>query len=76
MTVNGDPNEACVIRVYTNAPEILNMTSNEIKIPKGGSTRISLKFDPQNGNQINEFVLFLFKEKKPWQKILIRVQYG
>ena len=73
MTVKGDDKEDIVLKVYTNAPGILNMESNELSIAKGSFTKISLKFDPQQ--EVPEFALFFFRNNSPWQKIVIKVAH-
>ena len=64
-----------MIKIYTDVPEIINMETNEVKVPKGGVSKVSLRFYNQTGYRPQSFNLFLFKNGNPYQKIVIYVEY-
>ena len=51
------------------------MDSNEVTVPKGEKFKVSLKFEYSNTEESQDCYLFLLKDNRPWQKILVEVTY-
>jgi len=75
ITITGESGGDAVMKIYTDVPQIINMETNEVVVPKGGVSKVSLRFYNQTGHRLDSFNLFLFKNGKPYQKIVIYVEY-
>jgi len=75
ITMIADTSEDCKIDIYSTTPEILAMESNDITVTKGSLFKIALKFGNSICEGLRECYIFLFKDNKPWLKILIQLTY-
>ena len=67
-----DEERDCKIEAYSTVPEILMLESNELLVQKGCSFKLPLRFEHQDEDTFGCFI-FLLKDGKPWQKIIIEV---
>lgn len=59
------------IKIYVYPPNLTNMDTSEMLLPSGTTIKIPLKFEPKEGEKLSEFFVFVLKNGRPWQKIII-----
>jgi len=53
--------------------DILSMTTYEIVVPKGALFKIPLKFVSKGEEKTRGCLIYVFKDDKPWLKILVEI---
>jgi len=73
ITLEGDKDKDCKFTIQTNMVDIVSMTTYEIMVPKGASFKIPLKFVSRGEEKTRGCLIYIFKDDKPWLKILVEI---
>jgi len=73
ITLDGDKERDCKFTIQTNMVDVVSMTTYEIMVPKGASFKIPLKFVSKGEEKTRGCLIYIFKDDRPWLKILVEI---